>query len=151
MALGTTELVAGVLRGTPSLVQSVASVVIDGAPIAVVRAAIATLGTRDKPALLAGVLVVSLLLGAGLALAARRRRWVAVAGLAVFAVLGTWAGVRTPGVELWRPAVAALAGMAAGVATLAALIWRASRRAAAPVPEAAAMAGTASVESVEVA
>lgn len=127
VALGATELVAGVLRDTPSLVQSVASVVIDRAPIGLVRAAIATLGTRDKPVLVAGVVVLSLVFGAGLALAARRRRWVAVVGLGVFAALGAWAGARPLGVDLWRPAVAALAGMAAGVAALAALVWRSPR------------------------
>jgi DMSO/TMAO reductase YedYZ molybdopterin-dependent catalytic subunit len=127
VALGTTELVAGVLPGVPSLVQSIASVVIDLAPIGVVRAAIATLGTRDKPVLVAGVVVLSLLLGAGLALAARRRRWVAVVGLAAFGVLGAWAGARPPGAVAWRPAAAALAGVLAGIATLATLAWRSAR------------------------
>lgn len=130
VALAATELVAGVLRDTPSLVQSVASVVIDRAPIGLVRAAISALGTRDKPVLVAGVVVLSLVFGAGLALAARRRRWVAVVGLGAFAAFGAWAGARPPGVDLWRPAVAALAGMAAGVAALAALVWRSPPEAA---------------------
>jgi DMSO/TMAO reductase YedYZ molybdopterin-dependent catalytic subunit len=134
VALGTTELVAGALGGMPSLLQSVAGVVIDYAPIALVRAAIAALGTRDKPALIAGVVVLSLLLGAGLALAARHRRWVAVVGLAAFAAFGAWAGVRMLGGELWRPALTALVGMAAGVATLAALVWHAPRPAPAETP-----------------
>jgi DMSO/TMAO reductase YedYZ molybdopterin-dependent catalytic subunit len=141
-ALGATELVAGILRGTPSLLRSVAGVVIDHAPIGLVRAAVGALGTRDKPALVAGVVVLSLLLGAGLALAARRRRWVAVAGLAAFAAVGAWAGVRAPGVALWRPAAAALAGLSAGVATLAALLWRSPPRP--PAAAASAPVGTAS-------
>src|SRR5919198_2422237 len=103
VALGSTELVAGLLRGTPSLVQSVAAVVIDSAPIGLVRAAIAALGTRDKPVLVAGVVVLSLAFGAGLALASRRRRWVAVAGLAAFAAVGGWGGSPPPGVEPGRP------------------------------------------------
>src|SRR5262245_40736194 len=129
VALGATELVAGLLPGAPSLVQSVASVVIDLAPTGVVRAAIATLGTQDKPALVTGVVVLSLLFGALLALAARRRRWVAVLGLVAFGLLGAWAGARPPGTALWRPAVAALAGVLAGVAALAALAWRSAGRA----------------------
>jgi DMSO/TMAO reductase YedYZ molybdopterin-dependent catalytic subunit len=142
--------VAGVLRGTPSLLRSVAGVVIDRAPIGLVRAAVGTLGTRDKPALIAGVVVLSLLSGAGLALAARRRRWIAVSGLAAFAAFGAWAGARTPGVALWRPAVAALAGMSAGVAALAVLVWRSppvgaapAQAGAAPPPEAVPAAGEA--------
>jgi Oxidoreductase molybdopterin binding domain len=130
VALGATELVAGALPAAPSLVQSVASVVIDLAPIGVVRAAIDTLGTRDKPVLVAGVVLLSLLFGAGLALAARRRRWVAVLGLVAFGVLGAWAGARPPGTAAWRPALAALAGVLAGVATLAALAWRSAGPAA---------------------
>ena len=127
VALGATELVAGSLRDTPSLLQSVAGVVIDSAPIALVRAAIDVLGTRDKQVLVAGVVLLSLLFGAGLGLAARqrRRRWVAAAGLAVFAAIGVWAAGRPPGVAPWRPAMAALSGVVAGVATLAVLVWRA--------------------------
>lgn len=130
VALGATELVAGALSGAPSLVQSIAAVVIDKAPIGVVRAAIGALGTRDKPALVAGVVVLSLLIGAGLAAAARRRHWIAVAGFAAFGVLGTLAGVRPPGTALWRPALAAVVGVAAGVATLHLLAWRPIRPAA---------------------
>src|SRR6266511_2601301 len=119
VALGATELAAGALAGAPSLVQSIASAVIDLAPIGVVRAAIATLGSRDKPALVAGVVALSLLFGAGLALAARRRRWVAVVGLAAFGALG------------------ARAGVLAGVATLAVLAWRSTR----PTPEVTRLPG----------
>src|SRR6266545_5903989 len=137
VALGATELAAGALAGAPSLVQSIASAVIDLAPIGVVRAAIATLGSRDKPALVAGVVALSLLFGAGLALAARRRRWVAVEGLAAFGALGAWAGARPPGTAAWRPAVAALAGVLAGVATLAVLAWRSTR----PTPEVTRLPG----------
>src|SRR6266508_1228272 len=137
VALGATERAAGALAGAPSLVQSIASAVIDLAPIGVVRAAIATLGSRDKPALVAGVVALSLLFGAGLALAARRRRWVAVVGLAAFGALGAWAGARPPGTAAWRPAVAALAGVLAGVATLAVLAWRSTR----PTPEVTRLPG----------
>jgi DMSO/TMAO reductase YedYZ molybdopterin-dependent catalytic subunit len=127
VALGATELVAGALAGAPSLVQSIAAVVIDKAPIGLVRSAIGALGTRDKPSLVAGVVVLSLLIGAGLAVAARRRHWIAVAGLALFGALGTWAGARPLGTALWRPALAALVGVLAGVATLAVLAWRSAR------------------------
>jgi DMSO/TMAO reductase YedYZ molybdopterin-dependent catalytic subunit len=140
VALGATELVAGLLRDTPSLVQSVAAVVIDSAPIGLVRAAIATLGTRDKPVLVAGVVMLSLAFGAGLALASRRRRWVAVAGLAAFAAVGAWAGARPPGVEPWRPIVAALAGLVAGTATLVTLRWRSPHPMSAAPARAAALA-----------
>jgi DMSO/TMAO reductase YedYZ molybdopterin-dependent catalytic subunit len=129
VALGATELVAGALGGTPSLVQSVAGVVIDRAPMAVVRAAISTLGTRDKPVLVAGVVVLSLLFGAGIGLAARRRRWIGVAGFAAFGALGAWAGVRPPNASLWHAVLAAASGVIAGVAVLASVTWRPARTA----------------------
>src|SRR6266536_674275 len=147
VALGTTELVAGALPGAPSLVQSVASLVIDFAPTGLVRVAIGTLGARDKPALVAGVVVVALLLGAGLGVAGRRRRWVAAAGLAAFGALGAWAGARPPDTALWRPALTAAAGVLVAVATLAALVWRsqgpAPAPAASPAPGAAPAAAPA--------
>jgi hypothetical protein len=125
LALSSTELFAGALPDTPSLVDSVASVVIDASPIGLVRAAIELLGTRDKPVLVAGVVVLSLLCGAGLALAARRRRWVAPLGLVAFAALGVWAAGRPQGVVLWRPGIAALAGVATGAVALRVLRLRA--------------------------
>jgi DMSO/TMAO reductase YedYZ molybdopterin-dependent catalytic subunit len=129
VALGATELAAGALGGTPSLVQSVADVVIDRAPMAVVRAAISTLGTRDKPVLVAGVVVLSLLFGAGIGLAAYRRRWIGVAGFAAFGALGAWAGARPPNTSLWHAVLAAASGVIAGVAVLASMTWRQARTA----------------------
>jgi DMSO/TMAO reductase YedYZ molybdopterin-dependent catalytic subunit len=129
VALGATELAAGALGGTPSLVQSVADVVIDIAPIAVVRMAISTLGTRDKPVLVAGVVVLSLLFGAGIGLASRRRHWTGVAAFAAFGAFGAWAGARPPNVSLWHTALAAAAGAIAGVAVLASMAWRPARTA----------------------
>src|SRR5919197_1363240 len=152
VALGATELAAGLLRGTPSLVQSVASVVIDSAPIGLVRAATAALGTRDKPVLVAGVVVLSLAFGAGLALASRRRRWVVVAGLATFAAVGAWAGARPPGVEPPRPRVAAPARPAAGPPPLGPPPRGAPRPVdAAPVPPGSPAAGAATRRSFLVA
>ena len=129
VALGATELAAGALGGTPSLVHSVAGVVIDLAPIAVVRTAISTLGTRDKPVLVAGVVVLSLLFGACIGLAGRRRRWIGVASFAAFGTLGAWAGARPPNASLWHAALAGASGVIPGVAVLASMAWRPARTA----------------------
>lgn len=129
VALGATELAAGALGGTPSLVQSVAGVVIDLAPIAVVRTAISALGSRDKPVLVAGVVVLSLLFGACIGLAGRRRRWIGVASFAAFGALGAWAGARPPNASLWHAALAGASGVIAGVAVLASMAWRPARTA----------------------
>jgi DMSO/TMAO reductase YedYZ molybdopterin-dependent catalytic subunit len=129
VALGATELAAGALGGAPSPVQSVADVVIDLAPISVVRAAISTLGTHDKPVLVAGVVVLSLLFGAGTGLAGRRRRWIGVAAFAAFGALGAWAGARPPNASRLDAALSAAAGVIAGVAVLASMAWRPARSA----------------------
>src|SRR5437016_3284221 len=59
VALGVSELVAGVLRG-PSLVVAVGNAVVDFTPGPVVKSAIEALGTNDKPVLLVLVTIVSL-------------------------------------------------------------------------------------------
>jgi hypothetical protein len=64
VALGTTELVAGLLAGAPSLVLSVGGRVVDVVPGPVERQAIALLGTADKPVLVAGILLLSAACGA---------------------------------------------------------------------------------------
>jgi DMSO/TMAO reductase YedYZ molybdopterin-dependent catalytic subunit len=154
VALGATELAAGALGGGPSLVQSVADVVIDLAPISVVRAAISTLGTRDKPVLVAGVVVLSLLFGAGIGLAARRRRWIGVAAFAAFGALGAWAGARPPNASILDAVLAGAAGVIAGVAVLASMAWRPARSVvparggatpAAPAPTTAAQPGATTI------
>ena len=89
VALGVTELAAGVLPRVPSFVAAMGSAVIDHAPGWFVRFGIDRFGTDDKPALVTGIVVLSLLIGAGLGLLARRRFIYAGIGFAAFGVLGT--------------------------------------------------------------
>jgi len=63
MALAVGEAVAAVTGG-PSLVVVVGDVVVDLAPGWLVRRTIDLLGTSQKPALLTGIVVVTLLAGA---------------------------------------------------------------------------------------
>jgi DMSO/TMAO reductase YedYZ molybdopterin-dependent catalytic subunit len=154
VALGATELAAGALGGMPSLVQSVADVIIDLAPISVVRAAVSGLGSSDKPVLVAGVVVLSLLFGACVGLASRRRRWLGGAAFVAFGALGVWAGARPPNASLWHAAVAGAAGVIAGVAVLASMAWRRVGTGSATkgtTAEAAAAAPTAAPSALEVA
>ncbi|OMQ13940.1 hypothetical protein A7K94_0220135, partial [Modestobacter sp. VKM Ac-2676] len=71
LGIGVVELAAGVLDAVPSLVISVGDAVIDSVPGWLERAAIAALGTNDKPVLLASIGLVAALLGAGVGLLAR--------------------------------------------------------------------------------
>ncbi|HVN52126.1 MAG TPA: hypothetical protein VMT43_11860, partial [Acidimicrobiales bacterium] len=88
VALGMSELVTGFASRDQSLVGSVGNLFIRESGGGVARTAISVLGTADKPTLVLGIVVVSLLLGAAFGGAARRRPWVAIAGFAAFGLVG---------------------------------------------------------------
>ena len=62
LALGVSELLAGIFSWAPSLVEGLGTWVIDHVPPAVERWAISVFGTNDKLALLVGMTVVTVLL-----------------------------------------------------------------------------------------
>ena len=95
-ALGLSEILSGLSRKIPSLVVSVAEEIVDITPGFIARWSIDTLGTAQKPALVWGIVIVSILLGAVLGWPSRKRWWVMPAGLVVFAVIGGWAAARNP-------------------------------------------------------
>ena len=95
-ALGLSEILSGLSRKIPSLVVSVAEEIVDITPGFIARWSIDTLGTAQKPALVWGIVIVSILLGALLGWPSRKRWWVVPAGLVVFAVIGGWAAARNP-------------------------------------------------------
>ncbi len=115
-ALGIGELTAGLVSAGSSLVVAVGDLVIDFAPPAVEDAGISIFGTNDKPALVVGIVVLSLLFGAVIGRIAARSFRAGAAGFAAFGLLGAWAGLRSPTMEL-GPLVAAVAA-GAGIAAL---------------------------------
>ncbi|MGY2129768.1 molybdopterin-dependent oxidoreductase [Blastococcus sp. SYSU DS0617] len=121
-ALGVAELVAGLIPDARSLVVSVGDAVIDSVPGWLERAAISTLGTADKPVLIGGVLVVSVLLGAALGVLARRWLAVAAAGFVAFAALGVVAALSDPRSEVGITVLVGAVGAAVGVAVLVLLL-----------------------------
>lgn len=132
VALAVTELLS-IIEGVPSLVLAIGNVVIDLAPAAVKDAAIALLGTADKPALLIGIAVVSLASGWVLGLLARRAFALAVVGLAAFALLGIAATAADARAQIGPASISGLLGATAGALALYTLLRRApvepSRRA----------------------
>lgn len=126
VALGVAELVAGAL-GTRSLVVAIGDAVIDRTPGWLERFAISTLGTADKPVLLAGILVLAGLFGAGLGRLALTRLPLACAGLVAFGALGVAASLTDARTDPAEAVAAAAAGAVAGVSALVLLT-----RAAAP-------------------
>ncbi|MYB08834.1 MAG: molybdopterin-dependent oxidoreductase [Acidimicrobiia bacterium] len=95
-ALGLSEILSGLSRKIPSLVVSVAEEIVDITPGFIARWSIDTLGSAQKPALVWGIVIVSILLGAVLGWPSRKRWWIMPAGLVVFAVVGGWAAARNP-------------------------------------------------------
>ncbi len=126
-ALGVSELLAGTFRSVPSLIVSVGTAVIDLAPPAVKDWAIETLGTVDKPALIAGIVVLSALFGAGLGIAGLTARPLAGAGFAAFGALGALAAARDPQAGELASALVAGGSAAAGTAALVVLLRRSRR------------------------
>lgn len=131
VALGLAELVAGLTRGTESLVVAVGDVVVGAVPGWLERWAIATFGTADKPALITGILVLSAAFGAGLGLLARRSLPAADAGLVAFAVLGVAAATTDARTVPLAAVAAGVVGAVGGIATLHLLLRAAPQAAAA--------------------
>ena len=117
MAVG--HLAATVVEPAASPVTAIGAVVVDATPTPVKEWAVATLGTADKPILIATVVLVTVVLSAGIGLLARRWR---TAGLVLLVVLVTLAGLAAVG----RPSAGQLAvvpSLLAGLTGVIALTW----------------------------
>ena len=115
VALGTTELMAGIFEPVPSLVGTVGEAVIDLSPSRLVKFGIRTFGTNDKLALGIGIVIISVLAGGALGRATARRWWVAPLGFTAFGAVGLAAAARDPlastGWALLTIAVASVTGL----------------------------------------
>ena len=125
LALGITELLAGMFEGIPSAVASVGSYVVDNSPNFVKDFAISIFGTADKGALAIGTAIVAVLIGLVIGRASLRRPWVNPVSFALFAVLGIGAALGqvnvSPGLAVVGIGLAAVAGWALLRSVLAAL------------------------------
>ncbi len=120
LALGLSEFVAGLVSSLPSLVESLGNWMIDIVPKSVKDFAISVFGTNDKLALLIGIGIVTLLIGAGTGILARRHSWVAIVVFLGFGVLASLAAAREPDTSL---GIAIIPGGLAAFAGLASLQW----------------------------
>ena len=115
LGLGLSELVAGVLGGVPSLIESLGGFVIDNVPPAVKDWAISTFGIYDKLVLVISIALVALLFGGLIGVLARGRFWIAMTGFIGFGLVASLAGSTqgnvSLGVAIVPAGVAALAGL----------------------------------------
>ena len=130
-ALGVSQLLAGLSASIPSLVLSVGAVIVDFTPLTLVRISIELLGTNDKPALLIGIVVTTLLIGGLIGVLSAFRRWIGFTGFAVFGLFGAWAGSRSPMASDIGAIFAALVASVVGILVLYWLLAPAEAAAAA--------------------
>ena len=120
LALAVSELLAGVVFALPSLVEGLGNWVIDHVPEGIKDFAIEVFGTSDKLALLVGIAVVTLLIGAVVGVYARERFGVAIAVFIGFGVIAALAAAADPQVSL---GLAIIPGGAAAITGLGTLQW----------------------------
>ena len=117
VALAVGELASALVGSDTSPVTAVGTVFIDEFAASLKELAVKWFGTNDKPALITGVVAVSLLFGAVLGIASIRRRWLLPAGIVLFGGVGAWAIVTDP-LGSWGDALAMVVpATLAGVAT----------------------------------
>jgi DMSO/TMAO reductase YedYZ molybdopterin-dependent catalytic subunit len=134
VALAAGELVCGIGGSQPSLVTAVGTQFIDRFAASLKDLAIALFGTNDKVALIIGIVVVALALGAVLGKASVRRPIVGVVGFVVFGLVGLFSYLDDPQGTTGVGVTAAIVAMAAGIGTLFGLLHllRLGRSTAAP-------------------
>lgn len=121
VALGVAELLAGLVGPNSSPVIAIGGAVIDATPRPLKDFAITTFGENDKIALVIGTLALLLVFSIVIGLVAWTRLKLALAGVALFGVLGVAAALTRPAGSL-IDAIPSLIGGAAGVAALAVII-----------------------------
>ena len=123
MALGVSELVCGISGSGPSLISAVGTEFIDRFAASLKDLAIRLFGTNDKAALVTGIVIVCLAVGAAVGKGAVRRPWIAVAGFVAFGAIGLWSYLANPLGSTATGVIAAVLSTAAGIGTLFALLW----------------------------
>ena len=119
----------GISGSGPSLISAVGTEFIDRFAASLKDLAIRLFGTNDKAALVTGIVIVCLAVGAAVGKAAVRRPWVAVAGFVAFGAIGLWSYLANPLGSTATGVIAAVLSTAAGIGTLFGAAVAAGRRA----------------------
>jgi DMSO/TMAO reductase YedYZ molybdopterin-dependent catalytic subunit len=117
VAIAASELVAGLVRGAPSLVTAIGSLVISLQPPGAKDLVVSLFGTNDKVALNVGVVALALVVAAAAGVLAARRRRLGAAIFVTFGLLSGAAALRDPlasqGLAVGNAGVAVVAGLVA--------------------------------------
>ncbi|MBK9474904.1 MAG: molybdopterin-dependent oxidoreductase [Tetrasphaera sp.] len=122
--VGTGHLVAALVAPHASPVLAIGSTVIDATPTPLKEWAVSTLGTADKPILLAVVTLVTLAASAALGVLVGRRRTLGLLGIALLAALAALAAWRAAPTD----AYAVLPGFVAGAVGVTAAAYLVRKR-----------------------
>ena len=117
-ALSAGELLGAFFAPSPGPVIAVANRVIDWAPTWFVEFGKGIFGLSDKPALIVGTVIISLVIGAAMGLASRRDKTIGAAVVAAFGLVGLVAIVIDPQGTLTAGVIVALTAVTVGVAVL---------------------------------
>ena len=124
MALGVTELVSALgSPNEPGVITTVANRFVDLTAGALRDVAVSEFGSNDKAALLTGIVLISLGIGALVGPAAARRRWIGWVVFGAFALIGVFSGWTDSQASSSVTAIGSILGGLAGVATLELLLW----------------------------
>ena len=135
VALGATELLAGLLPGAPSVVLEIGSLLISLQPPGAKQVVVDLFGTNDKLALNVAIVIGALVIAAALGVVARfHRPWTTV-GFAGIAVLGLFASLRDPLVEPLLAVAAAVLGVGVAYGVLGWLLRLATPSGVAEMPD----------------
>jgi DMSO/TMAO reductase YedYZ molybdopterin-dependent catalytic subunit len=111
MALGATELLAGILAGSPSVVLEIGAFLISLQPPGAKQFVVDLFGTADKLALNIVIILGALAIAAGLGILARFHRSWTIGGFVAIAALGLFASLRDPLVDPLLALLAAIVGV----------------------------------------
>ena len=111
VALGATELLAGILPGAPSVVLEIGAFLISLQPPGAKQIVVDLFGTADKLALNVAIVLGALVLAAGLGILGRYHRPWTYAGFTGIAALGLLASLRDPLVDPLLALAAAVVGV----------------------------------------
>ncbi len=135
VALGATELLAGLVAGAPSVVLEIGAFLISLQPPGAKQIVVDLFGLADKLALNVAIVVGALVLAAVLGIVARYHRPWTTAGFAGIAILGLFASLRDPLVDALLAVLAAVIGVVVANAVLGWLLRLATPSGTAEMPD----------------
>ena len=142
VALGITELIHGLYDLVPSVLGSIAQVVVEWTPGGIVTQGIELLGKADIPVLIASVLVGTLAVSALLAILAVSRPALALLGVALLTAVGIAVAFVEPFINPVATVVTVVGGLLAGTAVAEMMLRAAGLRETKKAAPDAAPAGT---------